>query len=304
MNSSSDQTSVARLASSLWNIKIRKVDGRMSQPNWFATGSTLVKCSKCDNNLEVFRKKYTTNQGDFHYYVLICITCETAITPDQLPDDKSKRKLYKENKMLKNSIDKLKEKKVNSFWHLTHKNNIESILKHGILNHYNASKLSNYFDISDHQVQNLRENEEPIYHRRIHEYVPLFINPKNAMLFRLMKDIYIRNDLCLIEVFLDVIECEYLFTDGNAASRYTKFFKSLIDNFNSIPWDDIFNTSWYHSGVIYEATKSHMQSEFLIYPEIPPKYIGEIRCYSQNTVDSIKKFSNRAKLNTDAFFKI
>ena len=44
-----------------------------------------------------------------------------------------------------------------------------------------------------------------------------------------------------------------------------------------------------------------MMTEFLIYPEIVPKYIGEIHCNSQNTVDYIKNFTNRAKLDTDAF---
>ena len=308
MTASSDQFSVSRLAYALFDIKIKKVDGRMSQPDWFATGSTFLKCSKCDNNFQVFRKKYITNQGVYHYYALICIACKTAITPDQLPDDKTIRELYKAHKIdvyefteSESLINKLNEKKVNSLWHLTHKNNIESILEHGILSHDNAKKLTNYVDISDHQVQDLRKKKESIHGRRIHEYVPLFINPKNAMLYRVMQDISKKNKLCLIEIFLDVLEWEYIFTDGNAASRYTNFYMSLNDNFDSIPWDDIFSTSWSYRGVRDEIRKSHMMSEFLIYPKIAPKYIGEILCYTQNTTDYLKNFTNRAKLDTDAF---
>ena len=195
MNASSDQFSVSRLAYALFDIKIKKVDGRMSQPDWFATGPTFVTCSKCDNNFQVFRKKYITTQGVYHFYALICIACKTAITPDQLPDDKTRRELYKEHKidvvrttesesLRKSLINKLNEKEVDSLWYITHKENIESILVHGILNRNNAKKLPNYVDISDHQVQSLRKKREPIYHRRIHEYVPMFVNPKNAMLYR------------------------------------------------------------------------------------------------------------------------
>ena len=47
----------------------------------------------------VIYSQYITNQGVYHFYALICIACKTAITPDQLPDAKTKRELYKENKI-------------------------------------------------------------------------------------------------------------------------------------------------------------------------------------------------------------
>ena len=69
-------------------------------------------------------------------------------------------------------------------WHITHKNNIQQILKHGILNHYDAYRLkANRVDISDPDAQRWRECIEPHYKRKIHEYAPLYIRPRNPMLY-------------------------------------------------------------------------------------------------------------------------
>ena len=55
---------------------------------------------------------------------------------------------------IKSSIEKkLKEKGVNSLWHMTHKDNIPSILKDGLLSHNLAPVIN---DISDSEVQRWR----------------------------------------------------------------------------------------------------------------------------------------------------
>ena len=76
-------------------------------------------------------------------------------------------------------VREFKSKGVVSLWHLTHVNNIYSIINQGILNHYLAhDNNKDLVDISNRGVQQWREYKEPIYRKRIHEYTPLFISKK------------------------------------------------------------------------------------------------------------------------------
>ncbi len=120
----------------------------------------------------------------------------------------------------------LKENNINCLWHLTHINNITEILQYGILNHYDAhARKADLIDISDSEAQKWRERRDPYYNRRVHDYAPLYINPRNPMLY--VRN-HLQNYLCLIEVSFSVlVEGNYLLADGNAASRDTLFFNSI-----------------------------------------------------------------------------
>ena len=200
---------------------------------------------------------------------------------------------------LKLKISELNRNEVYSLWHITHRDNLASISKKGILSH-NGAFILDYVDISNQGVQDRRQKIEPINNRAIHEYTPLFINPKNAMLY-FLKDK--REELCLLEISLDVLECEYIYTDGNASRRDTDFYGDDDYSFESLAWDNIFSESWTHFGERDEEKMSQMQSEFLIYPSIKSKYIKKIHCYSK---ESVKFFKNThidkpISLNRQAF---
>jgi len=200
---------------------------------------------------------------------------------------------------IKIAISELNRNEVYSLWHITHRDNIDSILKKGIMNHNDANKLK-YVDISNQGVQDRRQKVESINNRAIHEYAPLFINPKNAMLYSKKN---IRDELCLLEISLDVLECEYIYTDGNASRRDTNFFGRNELSFETMAWDNIFSESWTHFGERDEEIMSQMQSEFLIYPSIKSKYIKKIHCYSKESVKFFKKtnISKSILLNRQAF---
>ena len=213
--------------------------------------------------------------------------------------EKSKKESLKLEAKL--SAERLRKNKVNSLWHITHRENVKNILTSGILSHENSNEIK-YVDISNPGVQNRRQKIEPIHGRKIHEYAPLFINPKNAMLYSIKEK---RNELCLVEVSLDVLECEYIFTDGNAARIETSFYGDTVDRilFEQIPWDTVFSESWTQNFERNETIMSHMQSEFLIYPSIKPKYIKKIHCYSKDSVTFLKdaKIAKPILLNSPAF---
>lgn len=68
----------------------------------------------------------------------------------------------------------------NFIFHMTHIENLQSIFEHGLLPHNNLYKKQ---DISNIEVNCRRRRLDPIYKRSLHDYVPFYFNPRNAMLY-------------------------------------------------------------------------------------------------------------------------
>lgn len=130
---------------------------------------------------------------------------------------------------------------IDFLYHFTHVDNMPSIREHGLLSH-NAAHQAGLVteDISDPDVQELR-GDKSVFDRPLHDYVPLYFNPKNPMLYRRRAR---RDDLVIL--FLDrelLVQDGVAFSDGNAASGPTNFFNdvSLLD---SLDWECIRAEYW------------------------------------------------------------
>ena len=183
-----------------------------------------------------------------------------------------------------------------TLWHMTHKDNIEEILNKGILSHTLAYKKTRPKDISDHDVQKWRESSDPIYDRKLHDYAPTYINIKNPMLYVKRN---IQTELCLIEVSLSVLTNDnFIFSDGNAASRNTKFY-NLVEDLEKLPWE-VLGASYWND---YEDGKRKRCAEILIHPLIEPKHISKIHCFSHETLEFISRFNIQSEISGELFFK-
>jgi len=185
---------------------------------------------------------------------------------------------------------------INSLWHISHQENILSICNDGLLSNriaYDSGYVS--VDISDREAQRWRERKDPFFKRPIHEYVPLYINPRNAMLYKRRN---IQQELCIIEIDPFVLnEIQFLFTDGNAASRKTRFFNNLKD-LKKLDWSVLKSKSWTDR----EDGKRKMCSEVLVYKKISSIYFKKIHCYSKKTFDLIKNCNKPLGITQNIFF--
>jgi len=174
----------------------------------------------------------------------------------------------------------LRTKGVKSLWHVTHIDNIPSIMMHGICSHNHAFQKYNPTDISNPKVQLIRQyKKDPIYKTSLHDYVPTFITIKNPMLFGIRDK---NRDLCLLEISLDVLSTRsFVFTDGNAANGPTRFSNSIYD-IDMVKWDVIHAQRWEECG-------RERAAEVLISHPIKSDFIEAIHCYS---FDSVKKINN------------
>ena len=176
---------------------------------------------------------------------------------------------------------------MSEIFHMTHSSNLKNILLYGLQNHYNVYKK---VDISNREVNDRREKVEHIYGRKIHDYVPFYFNPRNAMLYKN------RNNARVIILGLDVRVIKdhrngFLISDRNASADEAKFSKHLPDlrNPNFINFDDVFSPRWCNNGVRYDDIKQKMMAEILINDVVYSRYIRSIYVKDQVSKKAIEE---------------
>lgn len=186
-------------------------------------------------------------------------------------------------------------------FHMTHINNLSSILEKGLFSH---SKVEEYTDISDKSVNSLRNRIEQYHDFKIHDYVPFYFNPRNAMLYRMQKEYY--SNIVILEIDKKIIIKDYtLFSEGNAARKDSSLI-SCKYNLLNFPWLDIYSKSWHVNGFTDQNRKSLMQSECLIYDHVPVDMIKKIHCSHKdvqfNISQNFKDFKKEVVLSNALFF--
>ncbi len=172
-------------------------------------------------------------------------------------------------------------------FHMTDRNNLQNILLHGLQNHYNTYKQ---VDISNQEVNARREKVERIYGHKIHDYVPFYFNPRNAMLYRN------RSNARVIILGLDVRVIKdhrngFLISNRNASADEAKFSKNLPDlqDPNFINFDDVFSSRWCNNGIANNDIKQKMMAEILINDVVYSRYICSIYVKDQASKKAIKE---------------
>jgi len=181
-------------------------------------------------------------------------------------------------------LSELKQFKVNYLYHMTHINNISSIYREGLVSNHRAhsSKILNR-DISDPGVQKRRERLDPINNLSIHSYVPLYFNPKNPMLY-VRKEL--QNNIAILVFDANSIfnHASTIYTDGNAASKQTKFYSSL-SNLKDLDWGCIYATSYWND---FDDGKRKRCAEILVPSHIKFNEVIKILVSDSSAVQRVK----------------
>ena len=164
--------------------------------------------------------------------------------------------------------------------------NLKNILLHGLQNHYNSYRQ---VDISNQEVNARREKVEQIYGHKIHDYVPFYFNPRNAMLYKN------RNNAHVIILGFDVRVIKdhrngFLISNRNASADEAKFSKNLPDlqDPNFINFDDVFSSRWCNNGIANNDIKQKMMAEILINDVVYSRYIRSIYVKDQISKKAIE----------------
>lgn len=174
------------------------------------------------------------------------------------------------------NIKILNDLKINAFYHMTHINNLDSIIRNGLYPHNNTYKKT---DISNVDVNVRRVRLEPIYHKQIHSYVPFYFNPRNAMLYRNQKKF--GNSIVILQFKNSLIDINNsIITNANASADNTLFTSNVnhLNDQNFINLSNVFADSWNNYGNPNYQIKQTMMAELLIPIVVKNNYIEKIIC--------------------------
>lgn len=116
-------------------------------------------------------------------------------------------------------------KVVGELHYITSVENLESIMRRGIVSHTRAEQFS-HRSVALQEVQDIRSGKRVPNGLPLHEYANLYFDARNPMMYLLLiKDD--PNDLAVVRVSEAALDIrDTVLTDGNAASGATRFFPS------------------------------------------------------------------------------
>ncbi len=169
--------------------------------------------------------------------------------------------------------------------------NVESILKHGILNHTDARRLDPV-DISDPEVQKIRRGVKVPCGRGgpLNSYANLYICARNPMLFKVRS-----KDVVVLRVQPAVLELpDVVVTDGNAAAVEYTAFRPGKAGLSIVTRQDVFREKWFDSVLaVYYRQKSRKCAEVLVPDRVRAGFIFGAYVRNEEQAERIMEIAGR-----------
>ena len=165
-------------------------------------------------------------------------------------------------------------------YYIVHRCNLGSILARGILSYNEVVRQGiGRVDISDPGAQRWRSRCEPVFGHSIHDYVPLY--------------------LVILAVSTDALRgAVRLFSDGNAASRCTRF--STDSSILRTALDVLQADRW----CAFEDGGRRRCAEALVFRQVPTTHIRKVLCHSAAGAKAVQREHDfPAAVDQDFFFR-
>jgi len=171
-------------------------------------------------------------------------------------------------------------------YHMTSIKNLKSILTHGLLSEYEIKNLGIVPDhISNHKIVKKRTSKQVVGNTTISHYALLYFQPRNAMLYKIIKGNSVKQKIIILRFSYDVSNGGF-FTTKNALLANT-FYR--LDDINNRPILEenmklIEKKYWNNYNEMIE-----MMAESLIYQKLELKYLCEIFYLNQSLSNVIRQ---------------
>lgn len=189
---------------------------------------------------------------------------------------------------------------------IVHINNIEHILKYGMVTKISQTADKEYINIGDSDLISKRND----YTAKINppggllgEYIPFYFGPLSPMLLKIRNGtggvikrpqseiIYL---ICHLKDIIDNCK-DWCFTNGHAKTAITEFFNDLED-LNQVDWDVVYRRYWNNTEEDFDCMR-RKQAEFLVKNFVPNNCIKAIITYNEESKIYISNIVDALKLN-------
>lgn len=182
-------------------------------------------------------------------------------------------------------------------YHITHIDNLSSILKAKGLFANSQLQPNQYTDIAHGGIQDRRGRVQVpcAAGGTLHDYVPFYFAPRSPMLYAINRgnvEGYRDGQNPILHLVIDVnslVECglSFVFTDGHAVMAYSAFCddSSLLDYV--IDWDLMKSNYWFDTED-YPDRKRRRQAEFLVHEFCPWDFVIKIGVINSNIQNKVR----------------
>jgi hypothetical protein len=184
-------------------------------------------------------------------------------------------------------------------FHLTHLDNMPGIAQRGLLCRKRMLEEGiPYVDLSDPGCQSRRTARAlDGRHLDLHRFVPLFLNPRNPMLFRLIRSLQESGQggaLAILEISGDpALWHTSLLADGIASSADTRLFHASEPALEALDWSAIDNPSWADAP---REQKRKTMAEVLVNRTLAPRHIRKVWVQKPSALQSLAQRLSLAEL--------
>lgn len=188
---------------------------------------------------------------------------------------------------------------IKELYFITPIDNLPSIFKHGLLSHNKIKAMRlGHKSIADDEVQKRRANKViPGGKGKLHDYVNLYFNPRNAMMYKRKND---HGQICVLGVNVMVLDQpNTIITDGNAAAEdaYVRFF-SPSQGLQLLDKKIVFARSWWSQNHFEMChNRSVACAEVLVQNQLPGSYITQIYASCPESSNKIKSLLVDIEIN-------
>ncbi len=177
---------------------------------------------------------------------------------------------------------------IKGLYYITHIDNLPSIFVNGILSHERiVTENINYTSIYDLDLVNDRKERYTSDEKNLWHYTNLFLQPRNPMLYRILKSIGKQN-ISVLGISKSIMEDRQgiFITDGIASSSHTRIYPQSEGMKKIDAQRDILQSSswisWDHS----RKFRRQLMAECLVPSNVEPKYIKRF-IVADNSVENL-----------------
>ena len=192
---------------------------------------------------------------------------------------------------------------VKELHYITPIENLPSILEKGILSHKLAGKVPHHSVALD-VIQERRKNKIIPRGMPLHDYVNLYFDARNPMLYRRLDQ---HAEICILRVKPSVMELPgVVIADCNASSDYVRFFP-YPGGLKYVDRDIVYAEYWTHPDdpIAEMEHKSKKCAEVLVPDIVNPDYLlgGCVSCVQARDACQVTGISISVTIDTHLFFR-
>ena len=173
------------------------------------------------------------------------------------------------------------------FYYITHIDNLESILHHGILSRskrhslLNKIRFSSAKSIHNEDIIQRRKNKA-FKNKSLWDYANVYFQARNPMLYTVI-DKFKAENIVVLQINSDIIQGNNIgIADGNAAVENTQIFEDKNQGLNALKSEQFEKEYW------NESDKRPLMAELLVYECIPKEKIIGIYTVNEKTAKKIR----------------